>query len=95
MDDIRNLLSRSIGAHIELRVNGAGDLPAIVADRGQVEQVLLNLAINARDAMPRRRHPDDRDRASPSSTRATPAPHPGASPGRYVELAVARYRVPA
>jgi PAS domain S-box-containing protein len=50
--DIHNLLSRSIGEHIELRVDPSPNLPTMRADRGQVEQVLLNLAVNARDAMP-------------------------------------------
>ena len=85
--DIRNLLSRSIGAHIELRVEPSVSLPAIEADRGQVEQVLLNLAINARDAMPG-------GGALTIGTSLTefgegdarlPA---GVSPGRYIELAV-------
>jgi signal transduction histidine kinase len=88
VDDVRNLLSRSIGAHIELIVELAADLPAIVADRGQVEQVLLNLTINARDAMPR----------GGSLTITTSlaeldeaycGAHPGTRPGRYAELAVA------
>jgi len=87
VDDIRDLLSRSIGVRIELTVDLASDLPAIVADRSQVEQVLLNLAINARDAMP-----------GGGSLTITPGlaeldqahcgAHPGARPGRYAELAV-------
>jgi two-component system, cell cycle sensor histidine kinase and response regulator CckA len=36
---------------VRLVVRGAAGLPAIRADRGQVEQVLINLAVNARDAM--------------------------------------------
>jgi PAS domain S-box-containing protein len=85
--DIHNLLSRSIGAHIELRIDPAGDLPAIEADRGQVEQVLLNLAVNARDAMPQ---------GGALTIKTSLAEldegyarlHPGVSPGRYVELAI-------
>jgi PAS domain S-box-containing protein len=88
VEDIRNLLSRSIGAHIELIVELAAGLPAIMADRGQVEQVVLNLAINARDAMPRGGSLTitvslaELDEASRGA-------HPGARPGRYAELAVA------
>jgi two-component system, cell cycle sensor histidine kinase and response regulator CckA len=48
----RDLLASAVGAAIEIRVDAAPDLPAIVADRGQVEQVLLNLAVNAGAAMP-------------------------------------------
>ena len=45
------LLRQLIGEHITLHVNVTSDLRAIEADRVQIEQVLLNLAINARDAM--------------------------------------------
>ena len=85
--DISTLLSRSIGAHIELRINPAAGLPAIEADRGQVEQVLLNLAINARDAMPN----GGVITIETSLTRLSGTfadAHPGTSPGRYVELTV-------
>ncbi len=49
---IRQLLERTIPEHITLEVRA--DTPAwpIVADRGQIEQVLINLAVNASDAMP-------------------------------------------
>src|SRR6185503_15388723 len=44
---------RLLGDHITLEVAVAEDLARVKSDRGQIEQVLLNLAINARDAMPR------------------------------------------
>jgi PAS domain S-box-containing protein len=46
------LLKPLIGEHIELRIAVDAGLRAVEADRVQMEQVLLNLAINARDAMP-------------------------------------------
>jgi PAS domain S-box-containing protein len=49
---VEELLRRSIGEQVELRTRLDGNLRAMVADRGQVEQVLFNLAVNARDAMP-------------------------------------------
>jgi signal transduction histidine kinase len=49
--DMRDLLSAIVGADIDVHVEAAADLPAIEADRGQVERVILNLAVNARDAM--------------------------------------------
>jgi PAS domain S-box-containing protein len=49
---MEHILRRTIGEQIELVINLAPNLPMIVADPGQIEQIVLNLAINARDAMP-------------------------------------------
>ena len=46
------MLSRLIGETIEIAMLAGEDLPPVLADRAQLEQVVINLAINARDAMP-------------------------------------------
>ncbi len=49
--DIKKLLFRLIGEDIELATELAADLPKVKIDPAQIEQVVMNLAINARDAM--------------------------------------------
>ena len=51
--DICKLLPRLLGEDIEVVLGLEEDLKNIYADRGQIEQALMNLAVNARDAMPR------------------------------------------
>ena len=47
-----NMLRVLMGASIEMRLKLGANLPAVLADAGQFEQILLNFAANARDAMP-------------------------------------------
>jgi signal transduction histidine kinase len=85
--DIHGLLSRTIGEDVTLVVRGTADLPPIRADRGQIEQVLINLAVNARDAMP-----DGGTLTIRLGTTMLDEDyarlHPQITPGHYVELSV-------
>ncbi len=51
--DMGKILRRLIGEDVELATVNAPDLWRVKADRSQIEQVIMNLAVNARDAMPR------------------------------------------
>jgi two-component system cell cycle sensor histidine kinase/response regulator CckA len=52
LHELSNLLRRLIGENIELKVVFGRDLGLVKVDQGQLEQVIINLAVNARDAMP-------------------------------------------
>ncbi len=52
LDRMRDLIASSIGPAIELHIRHEPDLPAAMADPNQLELALLNLCVNARDAMP-------------------------------------------
>ena len=51
--DVENMLNRIIEEHITLGLNLSGDLWNVKADRSRIEQVIVNLAVNAKDAMPK------------------------------------------
>ncbi len=88
LGDMDRLLRRLIGEAITLSTTVEPSLPRVMADPGQVEQVVLNLAVNARDAMPDGGEIRLGVRAVVLDAEAARALH-GAEPGHWVELAVA------
>jgi PAS domain S-box-containing protein len=52
LDKLTRDLRRTLGADLQLVTRPGEDLPSVLVDRGQIEQVILSMAVNARDAMP-------------------------------------------
>jgi signal transduction histidine kinase len=84
---MEKMLKRLIGEDVELAMTGAPDLGLAMVDPGQIEQVILNLAVNARDAMPRGGQLTI-ETANVSFDDDYGAQHVGARPGRHVMLAI-------
>jgi signal transduction histidine kinase/CheY-like chemotaxis protein len=85
--EMERLLRRTLGRHVRLETALAPDLWPIMADYGQLEQVLVNLAVNARDAMPQG-GTLTLDTENVDADAAYVAPRPGLAPGRYMRLRV-------
>src|SRR5579864_4553539 len=81
------MLRRLIGEHIELRIVAGPDLARVHADPGQLEQVIMNLAVNSRDAMPQG-GTLILETQNVDLEESFTGPHVTLQPGRYVMLAV-------
>ena len=85
--DLTRMLSRIIGENVRLQCTYAENLPRVHADPGMLEQVLVNLVVNARDAMPN----GGRLRIATGPVNFSHAysqTHPEARPGDFVSLTV-------
>ena len=86
--EVVSLIGESLGRDVELRTDPAADLASIHVDSAQIEQVLMNLCINARDAMPQGGRLTIATRNVQFGEEAS-RQHPGMRAGAYVCLSVA------
>ena len=85
--NLDNMLRRLIGEHIEVQTVLADDLGSVTVDPGQLEQVLMNLVLNSRDAMPQGGKLTI-ETANVELDESYAVEHREVTPGRYVRLAV-------
>jgi PAS domain S-box-containing protein len=87
VDGMHPMLQRLLGETIHLVTVSSPDLGLVKADPGQIEQVIMNLAVNSRDAMPDGGQLTI-ETGSLELDEASARQHSGATPGRYAMLAV-------
>lgn len=85
IENMADLVASTTGPQIRVAVDVAEDLPPASAEPNQIEMALLNLAVNARDAMPN----GGTLRISASAEKVEPGNAVGLKPGRFVQLSVA------
>jgi len=87
IERFEGFLRRTIREDIEIEIHPAPSVRPVMADIGQIEQILMNLSVNAQDAMPEGGNLTlETDLADLDANYA--ARHPGVKPGEYVVLAV-------
>jgi signal transduction histidine kinase len=84
VEGMHDLMQRTIGPHIAVRVDTAANLPAARVDPGQLELAVLNLAVNARDAMAG----GGQLRLELDKVEVKPEANGSLEPGRYIRLSV-------
>ncbi|WP_158921742.1 PAS domain S-box protein [Acidisphaera sp. S103] len=86
LTDMAEVLTHTLGGSVVCKIDVPAGIPPLLADRGQLETVLVNLATNARDAMPLG---GTLTLAAGSETVSPGLPHPaGLAPGYYVRIVV-------
>ncbi len=86
LTDMAEVLTHTLGGSVQCTLDVAPNLPPLFADRGQLETVLVNLAANARDAMP---SGGTLTLAAAAETVPPGTPHPaGLPPGAYIRVVV-------
>jgi PAS domain S-box-containing protein len=86
VEGIVPLVERSVGPTVQVATRIPEGLPPALVDANQLELALLNLAVNARDAMPQGGRIEITAGLAEAPSRAAP---PGLAPGRYLRLAIA------
>ena len=87
VSDMQKMLPRLLGEDIAVSINLQSELGSVKADQGQIEQVVMNLAVNARDAMPEGGKLVI-ETSNVELDHLYARHHPGAKPGSYVKLTV-------
>jgi signal transduction histidine kinase/ActR/RegA family two-component response regulator len=85
-ENLREILDSTLGTGVIISINASADTPAIMADKVQLETVLVNLSVNSRDAMPN--GGSLMLGAYHETVEAGTSHHASLSPGRYVRLEV-------
>ncbi|MDO9709128.1 ATP-binding protein [Paracraurococcus lichenis] len=84
LEGLRDILAHTLGRSLSIRVEAPPGLPPLLADKAQLETVLVNLATNARDAMPE----GGTLTFTAAAERASPGHPAGLAPGAYLRLQV-------
>jgi len=87
VENLLKMLQRLLGERVKVGFGGGLNLPPIKADVGMLEQVLVNLSVNARDAMPKGGHLTIVTEAVAIGLEGSVS-HPGRRTGRFVKLSV-------
>lgn len=87
IEEAAGMLGHIIGENIDISLDLQPDLPPVIADPGQMDQVILNLAVNAKDAMPRGGSLSFATSAV-YLTEAESRSKPEVSPGMYIRMSV-------